>query len=84
VVVGQKHQVSTFEQTSYRTEESNPDVPFFCVSFALDGSSSVEVIRIESPNVTEVYQRMEQRFPTAYESMRISAIVESRTPDDAK
>jgi hypothetical protein len=72
--------VSNCVQTSRRKERCNWDVPRFCVSYALDWSSSVQVIQIESPNAAEVYQLMEQRFLAAYDSMTISAIVEYRQP----
>jgi hypothetical protein len=53
-------------------------VPRFCVSFALDSSSKVQVIEIECPHVTEVYQHLQQRFPTRFDRMLISAILEYR------
>ena len=72
--------VSNVEQTSCRKERCNWDVPRFCVSYALDWSSNIEVVEIECPNVREVMQHLEQRFPAAYDSMTISALVEYRQP----
>jgi hypothetical protein len=58
-------------------------VPLFCVSFALDSSSAIQVTQIECLDVTEVYQHMTKRFPVIYENMIISAIVEFRHGGDA-
>jgi hypothetical protein len=59
-------------------------VPCFCVSFALDWSSNIEIVDIECPNVVEVLHNLEQRFPVAYDGMTICAIVEYRQPDDTE
>lgn len=55
-------------------------MPLFCVSYAVDSSSLVQITRIECPKVTDVYQHMLERFGEG--GMTISAIVEYRRSDN--
>ena len=53
----------------------------FCVSFAPDSFSKTQVIQIDCPDVTEVMQYLQRRFPGTFDGMLITAIVEFRPPD---
>lgn len=82
MVEDQKRPVSTFEQTIHEKNGLIITSLLFRVSFALDHSSDVQVAHIESPDAAGVFQGLKQQFPSTYEQMSISAIVESRQGDD--
>ena len=58
----------------YREDVENSGVIKACrpsVSFALDSCSKAQDALLECPDVTEVLQNMQQRFPGAFDSMII-------------